>query len=171
MQIFPPVRVTEFDHLEPGELFIYAYDDGACFGLKTEKSASSDRNSIVVLGPHFPDAPNESFILNWQPGTVVSYGRNYSILLPCDPASWFLRGSLRNPVCIAVQEQSVFVCTNGGIYPQRFLQCFVEFSTGKVIERILSNHTAYTNNWEIVIPNADFSARSLLKYQSKEYSS
>lgn len=115
MEIVPSVRVTRFEQLEPGDLFVYPHARGSCFALKTAKLANSDRNCIVLLGPHFPYESEESHLLSWDSVTVISYGRDYSILLPDNPDSWFMSGSLRNSVCIAIHDESAFVCTNGGV--------------------------------------------------------
>jgi hypothetical protein len=108
------------------------------------------------------------FILDWQPTTVISYGRDYSILLPVDPCAWFLSGSLRNPACIAVDEQGVYICANGGPSADRFFQCFVEFATGRLVEDRLPGYAAYTNDWEIAFCPERLPPRTLLKYGRKE---
>lgn len=167
MEIFPPVKVTRFEQLKPGDLFIYPDKRQSCFAIKVEKQSADDSSGMVVLGPNFPDGISESFILEWQPATVISFGKEYSILLPQAPDLWFLSGSLREPVCIAVCEQRAYVCANGGSNEQRFLQCFVEFSTGKLVERQLPGHVAYTNNWEIVISHQNLTTQPLIKYRGK----
>jgi hypothetical protein len=171
MEIVPPVRVTQFNELEPGDLFVIVQDGTPCFALKTEKSANGDRSSMVVLGPRFPYDTNESVILDGDAVTVISYGKHYSILLSDDPDAWFLGGNLRNPVCVAVHEQNVYVCTNGGPSSTRFFQCFVEFSTGKIIEGRLPIYAAYTNDWEIAIPQHKLLSRAVLKYRKQVRSS
>ncbi len=108
--------------------------------------------------------------MDWQPTTVISFGKNYLVLLADDPASWFLSGNLRSPTCIAACEEGIYVCTNGGTSPQEFFQCFVEFSTGKLAEGRLLGCSAYTNNWEIVIPHQKLPPRTLLKCRRKENS-
>ncbi len=164
MEIIPPVRVTRFQQLEIGELFVFTHDNGACLALKMQPQPNQDRNSLVLLGPNFPSGFGESFILDWQPATVISYGKNFSVLLPTDPTDWIMSGNRRIPVCIAVCGQSVWVCTNGGMSPENFFQCYVELSTGKLAQNGLPDYAAYTNKWEIVLPGAQTSSRPLLKY-------
>lgn len=167
MEIFPPVNVARFDKLAPGDLFICPHESGSFFALKTEEPTKSDSDCAVVLGPHFPYGPKESALMNLQHKTVISFGDNYSILLPTEPDLWLFSGNMRKPVCVAVCEQNVYVCTNGSASPEHFFQCFVEFSTGKLVEGRLSGPVAYTNNWEIVIPHQRLLQRTLLKYRGK----
>ena len=167
MEIIPPVHITRFEQLRPGDLFVYPHERGSCFALKTERPANGDRSPMVVLGPDFPYGVEESFILDWQPTTVISHGSNYVILLPADPAAWFLSGNLRNPVCIAITEDGAYVCTNGGHSPQHFFQCFVEFSTGRLVEGRLPSYAAYTNDWEIATYAGQSPLRTLLRHRRK----
>jgi hypothetical protein len=94
MELIPPVQVTRFEQLEPGELFIYIDGTHVFYALKTLPPATGDRSTMVVLGPSFPEQIRESFLLPWQPVTVLSLGRNFSVLPSLDPALWSLQGPL-----------------------------------------------------------------------------
>ena len=168
MEIVPPVTVARFEKLEPGDLFLYTHDSGSSVALKTGPLLEGDPSGLVLLGPTFPHEMKESFILPWQQTTVVSFGKSYSLILPTDPTSWFLSGDKRKPVCLAVSGSEVYVCTNGGISPVHFLQCFVELRTGKFIANCLPGIVAYTNHWKIVIPHTDASAHAIIKYSGGE---
>jgi len=162
MEIFPSVTVGRFEQIQPGDLFVFLGERN-CYAIKTEKPSNGDRSGLVVLGPAFPYPANESFLLPWQGANVVSHGKNFSVLLPTDPAAWFETGSTREPVCLAVHEGKVFVCANGGPSPGHFFQCYVELETGKIIEGRLPG-AAYTNQWEIVITHPKLPPRTLLKF-------
>jgi len=165
MEVSPPVNITRFEQLEPGDLFIYMSKHGSCYALKTEKAKDEDPSDILILGPDFPYEPKESMLLRWQATTVVSFGKSYSIILPTKPSEWFLDGNTRTPVCLAICGEDVYVCTNGGISPGHFFPCFVEVKTGKIIEKKLPGITAYTNQWKIALPGVE--VRTILEYSTK----
>jgi len=162
MDIFPPVTVERFERIQPGDLFVYLSEQN-CYAIKTETLSNGDRSSLVVLGPAFPYPANESFLLPWQAANVVSYGKNFSVLLPDDPDAWFDTGTTREPVCLAVSGGKVFVCTNGGSSPREFAQCYVELATGKIVQGRMPG-AAYTNQWEIAVSHSRLQPRTLLKY-------
>ena len=165
MEVSPPVNITRFEQLEPGDLFIYMSDRGSCYALKTEKTRDGDPSDILILGPEFPYDAKESALLKWQPTTVVSFGKSYQIILPTNPSAWFLNGDTRTAICLAVCGEDVYVCTNGGSSPGRFFQCFVDMKTGRIIENRLPGISAYTNQWKIALPGVE--VRTILDYSSK----
>jgi hypothetical protein len=167
MKIVPPARVDRFEQLEPGELFVHIHGGGSCYAIKTSAPSSGDRSNMVLLGPTFPYGADESLLIPWQSSTVVTFGHDYSIVLPVNPTAWFLNGDRRKPVCLAVSGEEIYVCTNGGPAVDRFLQCFVNLKTGEIIENQLPSITAYTNAWEIVFSCAHLPPLTLLKYPCK----
>jgi hypothetical protein len=96
--------------------------------------------------------------------TVLSPGKNFSILPSQDPAPWSPTGPSRTPVCLAVVEKNTYICTNGGHSPQRYFPCFVDVTTGAIVEGRLSGSAAFTNSWEIAVLGANPPPRSILKY-------
>lgn len=163
MEIVPAVRSTRFEQLEAGDLFIYM--DGQTFcALKTQQPATGDRSTMVLLGPSFIQDVAESFLVPWQPVTVLSFGKSFSILPSLDPAAWSPTGPSRTPVCLAVADDNVYVCTNGGPSPQRYFPCFVDVKTGAIVEGRLPGSAAFTNSWEIAVLIANHPPRSILKY-------
>ncbi len=164
MNIFPEISVERFEKLQPGDLFVYMHDEGACFALKTDKPSNDDRCQMVVLGPEFPYDAVESFIMPWQPTTVLSFGSSYTLRLPTDSTRWTERGDRRKPVCLALCGQDVYICTNGGPSPHRYFPCYVEMKSGKIIESNLPGISAFTNSWEVVLADGSLTPRSLLKF-------
>jgi hypothetical protein len=98
------------------------------------------------------------------PGDGLSLGKEFSILLSTAPDAWSPTGPDRKPVCLAVSDESAYICTNGGLSPQRYFPCFVEVKTGAIVERRPPGLTVFTNTWEIAILRADHPPRSILKY-------
>ena len=114
MEIVPAARTTRFEQLEAGELFIYMDGRQTFYALKTQQPATGDRSTMVLLGPSFIQDVAESFLVPWQPVTVLSFGKSFSILPSLDPAAWSPTGPSRTPVCLAIADENVYICTNGG---------------------------------------------------------
>jgi hypothetical protein len=165
LDIVPPLRVDRFEQLEPGDLFMQWDGQRTSYALKTQPMLRGDRNAMVLLGPTFIQEVRESYIVPWQPLTVVSLGKDFSILPSLDPASWLFNGSTRAPICLAIAEDRVYVCTNGGPSPQHYMACFVEVKTGAIFERRLPGSlAAFTCDWEIVVSSPNHVPRSVIKY-------
>ena len=164
MKIIPSIRTERFEQLEPGDLFLYMDHNYQFYALKTQKISIEDRSEMVLLGPNFPERVTESFLLPWQAVTTLSFGKNYSILLSTDAASWSMSGPNRRPVCLAIAEGKPYICTNGGHSPSHFFQCFVDMTTGAVIERMLPGHPVFTNTWEIAVLRDHLPPQSIIKY-------
>lgn len=162
--MIPPVRTTRFEQLESGDLFIYMDGRQTFYALKTQQPASGDRSTMVLLGPSFIQNVAESFLVPWQPVTVLSFGKGFSILPSLDPASWSSTGPSRTPVCLAVAGENIYICTNGGPSPQHYFPCFVDLNTGAILEQRLPSSAAFTNTWEIAVLDANHPPRSILKY-------
>jgi hypothetical protein len=75
MDVVPPVRVSRFEQIEPGELFLYMDGRHTFYALKTAPPANGDRSKMVLLGPTFIQDVMESFLLEWQPENVLSLVR------------------------------------------------------------------------------------------------
>jgi hypothetical protein len=164
MEVIPPARVTRFEQLEPGDLFLYLQGREHFYALKTEKPKNGDQSQMVLLGPNFFGEVAESFLVAWQPATVVSFGKSCSILLSNDPASWASAGSTRSRVCLAIAGDRAYICTNGGLSSQHYFPCFVDVKTGAIVEKQLPELAAFTNAWEIVVLGANHPPRRILKY-------
>jgi hypothetical protein len=161
MEMIPPARTTRFEQLEPGDLFICLDGRQTFYALRTQ---IGDRSTMVLLGPSFIQNITESFLVPWTPATVLSLGKNFSILPSLDSASWSAAGSTRAPVCLAVAGEDLYICTNGGPSPQQYLPCFVDMKTGAIIEQRLPSSSVFTNTWEIAVLGANHPPRSILKY-------
>lgn len=95
MEIVPAARTARFEQLEAGDLFIYMDGRQTFYALKTQQPATGDRSTMVLLGPSFIQDVAESFLVPWQPVTVLSFGKSFSILPSLDPAAWSPTGPSR----------------------------------------------------------------------------
>ena len=162
--MFPKIKVARFDKLAPGELFVLFESGKPCFAIKTEALEETSESEMVLLGPTFPEGITEATVTKWQAATVVSYGTDFTVFLPQTPSAWFKTGETRTSVCLAISGDDVFVCANGANYPPMYLQCFINLKTGALIERNLSQISAFTKTWEIAVTNPNLPPISLLKY-------
>lgn len=160
----PPMRAARFEQLEAGELFIYLEYGKRSYALKTLPHAAVGQAGLVLLGPSFIDNLTESFLVSWQPATVLSLGRNFAVLPGLDPASWSTTGPSRVPVCLAVAGSDMYVCTNGASSPRHYQPFYVDIRSGAVLTSPLPSMTAYTNSWEIITVCESHPPRSVLRY-------
>jgi hypothetical protein len=164
LNIVPPITIARFEQLEPGELFSYTLRDRSGFGVKTQEPPNGDKNCFVALGPEFPYEAEESFLMPWQRMTVVSFGCDYTLILASDAKTWFIDGDRRSRVCVAISDGKAYVCTNGGMSPQQFFPCFVELTTGAIVEHSLPGTTVYTYAWEMAFISPNMPPYTILKY-------
>lgn len=169
MELVPQISVKRFEQLDPGDLFIFFDRGHTSYAVKTQEPRSGDRGAMVLLGPTFVQDIQELYIVEWQPATVLSLGRGFSILPSLDPTSWWLTGSTRKPVCLAVADDRAYICTNGGSSPSEYFPCFVEVMSGTTVERRLpTSLVAFTHNWEIAVLESNRPPRTILKYPLPE---
>jgi hypothetical protein len=168
MEIIPSAKVTRFEQLEPGELFLYIDGRYTFYALKTQQRSSGNQSMMVMLGPSFIEDSKEAFLLPWQGATVLSLGRNFSIILPTEAAAWSWKGPSRVAVCLAISEDAAFICANGGFSPQQYFPCFVDVKTGAVIEGRIPASALFTNTWEIAVLGPNHPPLSVLKYPLPE---
>ena len=168
MAIIPAAKVSRFEQLEAGDLFLYMDHGHRFYALKTQPPPGETRGEMVILGPSFIENANESFLLPWEAATVLSLGKEFSILLPTEASAWFGGEPSRTPVCLALIDERAFICTNCSRFPQRYVPCFVEIETGAVHERQLPGLALFTTSWEIAVLGHNHPPRTILKYPLPE---
>jgi hypothetical protein len=170
MEVFPKLQVSRFEQLKPGDLFLSLEGTERYYAFKTAKRAQDDKNNMVLLGPHFVHGTAESFLVPWEPMTVLSLGTAFTILLSNDPKSWSSKGPDRTPVCLAIADGKTYICTNGAESPNRHFPCFVDTENGEIVEKHLPGISAYTGSWEITLSRPGNVTRTLIKYPLKSKS-
>jgi hypothetical protein len=160
MEIIPPVRAVRYEQLEPGELFLFV--EHGTYALKARQKSPDVRNEMVLLGPNFMDGGGP-YLLGWQAITVLSFGKDLTILLSDNPSAWSGSPMNRSQVWLAVGEEKKFICANGGSSPTHYVPCLVDIETGEILERQSSGHVLYTNVWEIAVLSSSHPPRTILK--------
>jgi len=169
MELIPPIGMTPFGQLEPGDLFLHMSGPDKFYALKTAQPPKGPNTTMVMLGPSFFEDCNESFLLPWETAMVLSFGKNFSILLPTEADAWsWSAENRRKPVCLAVAGENIYVCANGGPSPTRYFPCFVDVKTGAIVEQNLPGTSIYTNSWEIAVLGNNHPPRTILKFPLPE---
>jgi len=137
---------------------------GNCVALKTQQVPNGDGNLIALLGPTFPSSNQAPILVEWQATTTVSFGQNYSVLLPTDPSAWSMNAPPNNILCLVQSYDKLYLRIDGSTQPGRYFPCFIELATGALIERHLPGILAYALEWEFVATPVEGTGRSILKY-------
>jgi hypothetical protein len=161
MEIIPAVCAVRYEQLEPGELFLFV--ERGTYALKALQKSPGARSEMVVLGPNFMNGGGPS-LLGWQATTVLSFGKDFSILLSSTPSEWVGRPGDRSQVWLAVGEQKTFICANGGTSFEHYVASLVDIETGEILERQSPGHVLYTNVWEIATLGSSHPPRTILKF-------
>lgn len=161
MDVVPRLRSARFEQLDPGDLFLYLDGADKFYALKTQPRG--DRSGMVMLGPTFFRNFQESFLVPWQPATVLSVGKNFSIFPSTNPADWAMNGNTRSPVCLAFAGDQVFICTNGGSSPHEYHPSYVNADSGEIIDGHLSS-AVFTRSWRLSVLGEHHPPCVLLSY-------
>jgi hypothetical protein len=161
MRAYPQVKIGRFNTLEPGDLFTAETDGISFFGLKCAKNREGDPNEFVALGPAFPYPAHESSLVPWDEFTAVSYGKDFSVILPTAPGAWSESTNRRKPVCLGLCQDELYICAIGGHMKS---SCFVHIKSGKVLENRLPSYALYTHDWQIAVPGHADSLLPLLRF-------
>jgi hypothetical protein len=51
MQIKPVLRAVKIKDISLGELFLFQWNSGKCFGIKVSADDSHSRSAVMTLGP------------------------------------------------------------------------------------------------------------------------
>lgn len=168
MKTYPKIKIDRYDKLEPGDLFSAELHQIPFLALKCAKNKDGDPSEFVALGPAFPYAAHEAFLMPWDGFTAVSYGKDFSIILPTAAGAWREQAERRKPVCLALCENELYICVNGAKSPQQHFPCFVHIATGKIIENRLPTHALYTHDWQIVVEGPANTTLPILRFPLPE---
>lgn len=166
MQVVPNVKVTRFEQLEPGDLFIMLYRDRSCLALKAVDQLGNGDKLILPLDPSFTKRALGPHLLGWQGATAVSFGRDYTVRLPTASEAWAIQAPEYDVFCLAVTSDHIYFRANFSTYENDFRACWVRAADGEVIYDRLPPIMAYALQWEIVIEDTTFPAQMLLKQPS-----
>jgi hypothetical protein len=167
----PRLKVERFAQLEPGELFLFEHSSVRCVGFVCDYRDPDPTKLLLVLGPEYPGEIKSPTLLNINV-TAISFGKEFSIVLPVDRHQWCEDEPRHDHHCLLVTNAGIFFRADGAISPhQGFVSCFVNAATG-IVEVINSpspgtyarprGTAAYALSWEIITTESE--PRSILKY-------
>jgi hypothetical protein len=118
MVIAPKLRAARLPQADPGALFLVRDDTGSYVALAVKGPHEGDR-LVLVLGPPSPEVPEVPVLTNFSLDTVVvSFGKEYTLRLPCDVKAWLPAGP-RVGQCVVLSGDKVYV---RGRYYRQFNQ-------------------------------------------------
>ena len=168
MDVFPKVRGERFHQLKLGELFIYAANAGERFyAMKVQALESGDDAMMIPLGPQLPTPLDGCYLLQWQVTTVLSLGTDFQVVLPSEPSAWSVNSPSRDPICLAVSGDQLYVCANSSNHPSMFAPVYVNMKTGELSKK-LPGSAVYTNSWAIDIGDGKGRLQRLIQYPLKQ---
>ena len=171
MQTTPTIRVTRFAQLEPGDLFILRRQHERYVGLMVRDSAENGQTFLLPIGPSLPRFMTYPS-LTVDPGTtVISFGKDYILSLPTDPAAWEDEPPPASVTAIAVTDAGVFLRCNFLPHRDQFRACYVDLTDGEICIRGTGTSAAYAEplgirayatRWELLTTTTP--PRSILNY-------
>jgi hypothetical protein len=132
MRMDPKVGVMRFEQLSPGDLFIYPYDEGSCVAMKVVDPTSDGDILMLPLGPMYPAGVTCPSLMHSPAATVISFGKEYTLRLPCRASGWLASPPPFDKHGIAVTEKGAYVRANRLPAENEFHACYVDMATGAV---------------------------------------
>jgi hypothetical protein len=172
MDITPPLKATRFSQLKPGELFIYPDATASAVALA---AADPARDGDMVMIPLGPVVPREMVARIMEPRhmDVLSFGTEYEVRLPADPAGWSVDVPPAAKPCFVLSAQGLYLRANFHPDPASFKACYVDMKDGRILasERRINCEfliprgiSGFATEWTLLTkesePRAILSARS-----------
>lgn len=172
MRTTPNLKATRFAQLDPGDLFLYCSDAGFSVAMAVLEPIDGDK-LVLSLGPIFPaNLPGPSVQSPGPVRDVLSYGKEYVLMLPCEPQGWTSTEPPPDKHSIVIGAQGVYIRANFALSGMPFHPCYVGLPEGKIITsnsggirpQFTKPGGALTHalNWKIVTTEPD--PRSILSY-------
>jgi hypothetical protein len=167
----PMLKVERVTQLDPGELFLFEFDNVQSVGFVCDYRNPDTQKLVLPLGPSFPSFAAGPRLVDIKMA-AISFGTNFVIRLPVNPQDWSATEPGDGQRFLLVTSTAVYFKANGSEDPRRFQACFVNVATG-VVEvmpgsfppgqlAIPSGTAAFAKSWEIV--TAEDQPRTILKY-------
>jgi hypothetical protein len=132
MRIDPKVAVMRFQQLSPGDLFIYPYTEGSCVAMQVVDPTSDGDILMLPLGPIFPPGFSCPSLIHGPAATVISFGKEYVLRLPCRANGWLIGPPSFDKHCIAITQTGAYIRANCRPPESGFHACYVDMATGVV---------------------------------------
>lgn len=166
MEVEPALIAQRFSQLEPGDLFICPSWLPDCFALKVVDPAAGGDTFLLPLGPTFPSDQYQPRLYVEQ-GTTISFGKDFIFRFGTDPEGWSENEGQLDYYCAALADEKVYFRANCDSHAGRYQRCWIELSTGIISHQRLPGIAAYSNRWELMVPQGQFPPKSLLEHSGR----
>jgi hypothetical protein len=133
METTPKVRIDRFAQLSPGDLFIFAHENGMCVAIKVVDPANDDDMLVIPLGSTFPTNITCPTLMSEQTMTVIAFEKDYALRLPSQANGWCVDAPPPDKHCFAVTERGIYLRTNFAPTGNPFQACYVDIKSGAVL--------------------------------------
>jgi hypothetical protein len=132
VNITPVLTATRFSQLKPGELFIFASETASAVALTVADPTSDGDVFMVPLGPAAPREMVARIVAPRQMD-VLSFGTDYEVRLPADPAGWSVDVPPAEKLCFVLCAQGLYLRANFDPNPAGFKACYVDMKDGRIL--------------------------------------
>jgi hypothetical protein len=163
MEVFPQLTVERFEQLKPGELFFVELLETKMVALKAIDKEQDGDKLMILLGPSFPRDLRPGTMAPWRGLTVVSFGTNFNIELPCVPDGWSASPPPPEVLSLVRADDELFVRGYFQHGPSHHLECLVNLKDGTTVYNRRPSMPMYASRWAISIQDAYGARRPILE--------
>ncbi|HWE76109.1 MAG TPA: hypothetical protein VG328_23310 [Stellaceae bacterium] len=131
MEILPQCRAAQFAQVEPGSLCFMLHPEGQCADFIVHDPTAGDKLHLP-LGPAFPQDMRWPTLVGWGEMKLLSFGKEFDVLLPNSEAGWSFVEPSRETICLLLADDKLYLRANFLPHPNDFRACFVDLETGNV---------------------------------------
>lgn len=173
MEVLSKPKVVRFAQTQPGDLFMYAFGAGLFVAMTVTDPANDGDRAIVVLGPELPQGMAHPSLVTPSATTVVSFGKDYKLRLPCHAGGWMTKEPPDDVNCIVVTDEGgIFFRANfGGL--EEFRACYIDMEKGEIkTDKSARSYIgpsrlcAFAVEWELLTVETE--ARPILSYPHQQ---
>ena len=165
------LNVTRFSQTEPGDLFMFPHSDGLSIAMTVTDPANDGEKLVVILGPDFPRGMIGPSLMTPPGTTVMSFGKEYTISLPCEVEGWLMNVPSDDVSCLIFTDQGkIFIRANYRL-PDRFRPCYIDMQNGEIhTDKFMREYImprgdrAFAVKWELM--TTEKKPRTILSYST-----
>jgi hypothetical protein len=163
MKLVPHLTAARFEQLKPGELFIALEGDRTCLALTAQDPEKDNAKLIVLLGPKFPEGIKGPHVVGWAAISVVSFGADYELRLPLEPASWSDAEPGPSMSCALLADGAPFFRANFSPTENQVRACYVKAADGTIFYRRPPGIHAFALSYEIAVAKPEQGSTIILR--------
>lgn len=160
MEVTPSMKSRRFEELDPGDLFLMYHETEwyvavAVRDPKAVNNPNAKDKMVLLLGPSSSAVSRVPVFTSFsQRMPVVSFGKDYTLQLPCDAKSWLDDEPSAEGCLVLADDKPCMRATFG--FPNQNTQCYIDLKDGKLITNAAGNFAypsgrcAYTLDWALL---------------------